>query len=336
MALSPSVLSLCLRRRGGRAMRCLVTGGAGFIGSHLVEALLARGDAVRVLDDFSTGRRENLAAFEGRIDLIEGDCADPLVATRVVQDAELVFHQAAVPSVPRSWADPVGTERANAGGTVALLEASRRAGVQRFIFAASSAAYGDTPTLPKVESMAPRPLSPYAVQKVASEHYARIYWETYGLPTVGLRYFNVFGPRQDPKSEYAAVVPRFVTAALRGEPVTIFGDGQQSRDFTPVADAVRANLLAAGSDQAAGTVMNVARGERMTLLHLVSKIAALVGRTVEVRHAEARPGDIRHSLADISQARRSIGYSPSPSLDAALEQVVGWYRAGLTAGHATA
>ncbi len=309
-------------------MRVLVTGGAGFIGSHLVEALLARGDQVRVLDNLSTGRRSNLAPFLDRIDFLEGDCADPATAIRATDGAQIVFHQAAIPSVPRSVADPVGTDRANDGGTVTMLEAARRAGAGQFVFAASSAAYGDTPTLPKHEGMTPQPLSPYAVQKLAGEGYCRVYHATHGLRTVALRYFNVFGPRQDPASEYAAVVPRFITTALRGEPVTIFGDGQQSRDFTPVADAVRANLLAAASDRAAGRIVNVARGERITLLELVARIGRILGRTIEVRHTASREGDVRHSLADISLARELLGYEPSGSLDDALQRLVEHHRRG--------
>jgi UDP-glucose 4-epimerase len=304
----------------------LVTGGAGFIGSHLVEALVARGDRVRVLDDLSTGRRENLRHLEGAFDFILGSCADLETARRAVQGCEAVFHEAAIPSVPRSVSDPVGTDRANCGGTVTMLEAAREAGVKRFVFAASSAAYGDTPTLPKEESMTPNPLSPYAVQKVAGEHYCRVFFQTHGLETVALRYFNVFGPRQDPKSEYAAVVPRFVTAALKGEPVTVFGDGLQSRDFTPIADAVRANLLALTSPRAPGHVINVARGERITLLELVERIGRIVGRKVEVHHAPPRAGDIKHSLADVTRARELLGYTPSPSLDTALTEVVRFYR----------
>jgi nucleoside-diphosphate-sugar epimerase len=308
-------------------MRVLVTGGAGFIGSHLVEGLLARGARVRVLDDFSTGRRENLAPFGERVELIEGDCADPATARRACEGAEWVFHQAAIPSVPRSVADPVGTDRANVGGTVSMLQAARQAGVRRFVFAASSAAYGDVPTLPKAESLTPAPLSPYAVQKLAGEAYCRVFHDPRGLQTVALRYFNVFGPRQDPNSEYAAVVPRFVTAALAGQPVTIFGDGLQSRDFTPVEDAVRANLLAATSERAAGHVINVARGERISLLELVDRIGRVVGRRLEVRHAPPREGDVRHSLADVSRAREFLGYVPSVPFDEALTRLVEHHRA---------
>jgi len=303
----------------------LVTGGAGFIGSHLVGALVARGDKVRVLDDFSTGHRRNLASWSGDIDLIEGDCANPAAAARAVDGVEVVFHQAAVPSVPRSVADPVGTDRAKVGWTVTMLEAARRAGVRRFVFAASSAAYGETPSLPKVETMLPRPLSPYAAQKLAGEHYCRIFFESHGLETVALRYFNVFGARQDPASDYAAVIPRFATAISAGTPVTLYGDGLQSRDFTPVTDVVRANLLASSSPQAVGQVINVARGERMTLLELVAALGRAAGRIPEVRHLPPRAGDVRHSLADIGRARELLGFEPTRDLDGALRDVLHAY-----------
>jgi nucleoside-diphosphate-sugar epimerase len=305
--------------------KVLVTGGAGFIGSHLVEALLARGDLVRVLDDLSTGHRDNLAPWLSDIEFIEGDCASPEDARRAVFGVELVFHQAAVPSVPRSVADPVGTDRANVGGTVTMLDAARAAGVRRFVYAASSAAYGDTPTLPKVESMAPRPLSPYAVQKLAGEHYCRVFYETHGLETVALRYFNVFGPRQDPNSDYAAVIPKFATALLTGRPLTLFGDGLQSRDFTPVGDVVRANLLAAGSGRAPGHVINVARGERLTLRDLAGQLGLLAGITPELVHLAPRPGDVRDSLADIGRARDLLGFEPSTDLEPALRGVLDHY-----------
>jgi nucleoside-diphosphate-sugar epimerase len=306
----------------------LVTGGAGFIGSHLVETLVGRGERVRVLDNFATGRWENVQPFNGRMELIEGDCADPATARRAVSGCDYVLHQAAIPSVPRSVRDPIGSDHANTCGTVTMLEAAREAGVRRFVFAASSAAYGDTPTLPKHEEMPVNPQSPYAVQKVAGEHYCKVFHQTMGLSTVALRYFNVFGPRQDPKSEYAAVVPKFVTAALRGEPVTIFGDGQQSRDFTPVASAVAANLLACTSERAIGQVINVARGERLTLLDLVARIGEIVGRRVEIRFEAPRAGDVKHSLADISRARDLLGYEPGP-LEESLRGVVDFYRGTL-------
>jgi UDP-glucose 4-epimerase len=306
--------------------RVLVTGGAGFIGSHLVGALVERGDTVRVLDDLSTGHRRNLDPWRSDIEFLEGDCASPEFAGRAVEGVELVFHEAAVPSVPRSVADPVGTDRANIGGTVTMLDAARAAGVRRFVFAASSAAYGDTPTLPKVETMQPRPLSPYAVQKLAGEHYCRVFFETHGLETVALRYFNVFGARQDPKSDYAAVIPKFATAILAGRPLTIFGDGHQSRDFTPVEDVVRANFLAADSRTAPGHVINVARGERMTLLDLAGRLGHLAGRSPEVVHLPPRAGDVRDSLADVGRARDLLGFEPSTNLDRSLRGVLESYR----------
>lgn len=304
----------------------LVTGGAGFIGSHLVETLVRQGEKVRVLDNFATGRRENLAPFLDRIALIEGDCADPAMAREAVRGVDYVLHQAAIPSVPRSVADPVGTDRANCGGTVTLLEASREAGVKRFVFAASSSAYGNTETLPKHEEMVPAPLSPYAVQKLTGEQYCRVFWDTHRLPTVALRYFNVFGPRQDPNSEYAAVVPKFVTAALTGGTACFYGDGSQTRDFTPVASIVAANLLACRSEKACGQVINVARGERISLVQLVERIGAVLGRKVETKNLPPRAGDVQHSLADITRARELLGYEPSASLDEALAGVIAYYR----------
>jgi nucleoside-diphosphate-sugar epimerase len=279
-----------------------------------------------VLDDLSTGHRRNLAPWLREIEFIEGDCAAPDVARTATAGIELLFHEAAVPSVPRSVADPVGTDRANVGGTVTMLDAARAAGVRRFVFAASSAAYGDTPTLPKVETMAPRPLSPYAVQKLTGEHYCHVFFETHGLETVALRYFNVFGARQDPKSDYAAVIPKFATAILAGGPVTIFGDGHQSRDFTPVEDVVRANLLAADSRVAPGHVINIARGERMTLLDLASRLGRLAERSPEVVHLPPRAGDVRDSLADVGRARDLLGFEPSPDMDAFLRGVLESYR----------
>jgi UDP-glucose 4-epimerase len=306
--------------------KVLVTGGAGFIGSHLVEALLRRGDSVRVLDDLSTGHRHNLAPWLSDLEFVEGDCASPEAARRAVAGVEVVFHEAAVPSVPRSVADPVGTDRANVGGTVTMLDAARAAGVRRFVFAASSAAYGDTPTLPKVETMQPRPLSPYAVQKLAGEQYCRVFFETHGLETVALRYFNVFGARQDPRSDYAAVIPKFATALLSGRPVTLFGDGLQSRDFTPVEEVVRANLLAAASPTAPGHVVNIARGERMTLLDLAARLGRLAGVVPELVHLPPRAGDVRDSLADVGRARDLLGFEPSTDLTPALRGVLESYR----------
>jgi len=304
-----------------------VTGGAGFIGSHLVDALLAAGWSVRVLDDFSSGREANLAQARDRIELLRGDLADPEVAAAAVADVEVVFHQGAVPSVPRSLEEPIRTNRVNVDGTLQILEASRRAGVRRVVYAASSSAYGDTEVLPKVETMPADPLSPYALQKYAGEVYCRLYHRLYGLETVALRYFNVFGPRQDPRSTYAAVVPRFAVACLRGEPPTIHGDGEQSRDFTYVGDAVRANLAAADAPKAPGLVFNVAGGRRVTLNALLATIQQIVGSRVTPIHGPARPGDVRHSQADLTRARTLLEWEPSVSLEEGLRRTVESLRA---------
>jgi len=302
--------------------RALVTGGAGFIGSHLVDGLLAGGWSVRVCDDFSSGREANLAHALARIELVRGDFADPAVAERAVAGAEVVFHQGAVPSVPRSVAEPVRTNRANVDGTLAVLEAARQAGVRRVVYAASSSAYGDTEQLPKIETMPPNPRSPYALQKFTGEVYCRLYHELYGLETVALRYFNVFGPRQDPKSEYAAVVPRFATACLRGEPARINGDGEQSRDFTYVADTVRANLLAADAPKAPGHVINVAGGRRISLNELLAALQKITGTNVAPEHGPSRVGDVRHSLADLGRARALLGFEPEVPLEEGLRRTV--------------
>jgi len=306
----------------GASRLVLVTGGAGFIGSHLTDALLERGYSVRVLDDFSSGREENLAAAAGRIELLRGDLADAATAARAVEGAELVFHQGAVPSVPRSVAEPVRTNRVNVDGTLEVLEAARRAGVRRVVYAASSSAYGDTEVLPKVETMPASPRSPYALQKYAGEVYCRLYYELYGLETVALRYFNIFGPRQDPKSAYAAVVPLFASACLRGEPPTIHGDGEQSRDFTFVADAVSANLAAAESPKAPGHVVNVAGGRRVTLNELLATIQTIIGSHVQAIHGPARSGDVRHSLADLARARELLGWQPNVMLEEGLRRTI--------------
>ena len=306
----------------GAQRPALVTGGAGFIGSHLVDALLDQGFRVRVIDDFSSGREENLADARGRFELLRGDFTDPEIAARAVEGVELVFHQGAVPSVPRSVAEPVRTNRVNVDGTLAVLEAARRAGVRRLVYAASSSAYGDTEVLPKVETLPADPRSPYALQKHVGEVYCRLYHELYGLETVALRYFNVFGPRQDPRSTYAAVVPRFASACLRGEPPRIHGDGEQSRDFTYVADTVRANLMAADAPGAAGRVINVAGGRRVTMNRLLAEIQEIVGSELEPIHEPARPGDVRHSLADLSRARDLLGFEPAVPLAEGLRRTI--------------
>ena len=305
----------------------LVTGGAGFIGSNLARALVARGETVRVLDDFSSGREENLAGLEAQITLHRGDVTDAAAVRAATVGCDFVLHQAAIPSVPRSIEAPLATDRANVLGTLTVLDAARAAGVRRVVFAASSSAYGETPTLPKVETMPPSPLSPYAVSKLAGEHYLRAYFLCYGLETVALRYFNVFGPHQDPASEYAAVIPRFVTAALRGEGPVIYGDGLQSRDFCFIDNAVEANLLACTAKDAPGQVFNVACGVRTTLLDVVAALGRIVGRELSPRHLPARAGDIRHSLADIGRARSVLGYTASVSFEAGLARTVDWFAA---------
>ncbi|HSL98516.1 MAG TPA: SDR family oxidoreductase [Candidatus Limnocylindria bacterium] len=296
-------------------MNYLVTGGAGFIGSNLASALLAQGHRVRVLDNFLTGKKENLAGLAERygdaFELVEGDLRDLEVTRRATGGVEYVLHQGALPSVPRSVADPVLSNEINVGGTVNLLIAARDAGVRRVIFAASSSAYGDTPELPKRESMTPNPKSPYAAQKLAGEHYMRIFYEVYCVETVSLRYFNVFGPKQDPASTYAAVIPRFITAVLMGTSPTVYGDGLQTRDFTYIDNVVRVNLLACkASKEACGRVFNIACGERVSLLEILEIIYGLAGRRVPPRFEPPRPGDVRDSLADISLARDLLGYEP--------------------------
>ncbi len=304
----------------------LVTGGAGFIGSHLVDALVARGDTVRVLDNFSTGRRENLVAVQDQIELLEGDLRDPDAVAQSVNGVDLVFHQGALPSVPRSVADPLTSHEVNSTGTLRLLLAARDAGVRRVVVASSSSVYGDTPTLPKVETMATSPRSPYAISKLASEQYAGSFAQLFDLETVALRYFNVFGPRQDPHSYYAGVIPRFCMAAWRGEPCVIYGDGQQSRDFTFVADVVQANLLAAAAPEASGHTFNIAYGAQTTLLDVVAILRELTGQALEVRHEAPRAGDVRHSLAAIGKAQELLGYQPQVRFAEGLERTLGWYQ----------
>jgi UDP-glucose 4-epimerase len=306
----------------------LVTGGAGFIGSHLVESLLARGAAVRVLDNFATGRRENLAGLTGALDILEGDLRDLDAVRRAAAGTAAIFHLGALPSVARSVEDPITSNAVNVGGTTNVILAARDAGVRRIVYASSSSVYGDSATLPKIETMTPAPLSPYAIQKLAGEHYARIAGPLFGVEGVSLRFFNVFGPRQDPKSDYAAVIPRFITALLRGEAPTIFGDGQQSRDFTFVGDVVEACLRAAdASGEAAGEAFNIACGERHTLLELFGALAKITGRgDLRPKHAPQRPGDVRHSQASIEKARALLGYAPRTGFAEGLERTVAWYR----------
>lgn len=303
-------------------MRFLVTGGAGFIGSNLVEELLNKGASVRVLDNFSTGKRENLAAFRNDIDIVEGDIRSYRLVRKATQNIEVVLHQAALPSVPRSINDPITSDEVNVAGTLNVLEAAREEGVWKVVYASSSSVYGDNPQLPKSEQMIPNPLSPYAVSKLAGENYCRVFSRIYGLKTIALRYFNVFGPRQDPNSQYSAVIPRFIQCILEGSRPTIYGDGEQSRDFTYVANVVEANLLAAISNCDGGQAMNCACGERTTLNELVGKIGMLAGKDVEPIYHEPRPGDIKHSLADISLAESMLRYKPRMSFRKGVEMTM--------------
>ena len=304
----------------------LVTGGAGFIGSHLVESLIAQGKDVRVLDNFLTGKRENLADFKDGIHLMEGDIRDLETCRKAVDGVEFVLHQAALPSVPRSIENPVLTNDINVGGTLNMLVASREAGVKRVVFASSSSVYGDDPHLPKKEGAEGSPLSPYAVSKLVGEKYMRIFSEIYGLKTLSLRYFNIFGPRQDPRSQYAAVIPNFITRIDEGESPRIFGDGEQSRDFTYVANVVRANMLAIEAEEISGEVLNIACGDRITVNTLFEKIRDYFQKDIQAVHDEPRPGDVRHSFADITKAMDMIQYEPAVTFDDGLKETIKWYR----------
>lgn len=303
----------------------LVTGGAGFIGSHIVERLVGLGHEVRVLDNFSTGSRENLSSIEG-VDILEGDIRDVSSVERAVKGVDVVFHEAALASVPRSVADPASSNEVNVTGTLNVLVASRDAGVRRLVYASSSSVYGDSPELPKQERMAPSPESPYAASKLAGENYCRVFSSLYGLECVSLRYFNVFGPRQDPGSQYAAVVPLFVKALLSGTPPVIYGDGEQSRDFTYVANVVDANMLALSATGVAGEVFNTACGRTSTVNELLAKLQGVVGTSLIARHTDTRAGDVKHSYADISKAERALGLGSGVSLDDGLTLTVDWFR----------
>ncbi len=303
----------------------LVTGGAGFIGSHLSEELVRRGHRVRVADSLITGKRSNLDHIPG-VEFMEGDLAELDVAHRAVEGVEYVLHQAAIPSVPRSVKDPVTSNRANVEATLNVLVASRDAGVKRLVFAASSSAYGDTPTLPKHEEMPTNPLSPYALQKVIGEQYLRMFTRLYGLETVSIRYFNVFGPRQDPTSPYSGVISVFATALLENRSPTIYGDGEQTRDFTYVANVVDGVLRACEAPEASGEIINVATGGRISLNQLFEEMRKLVGADVRPSYGEPRAGDVRDSQADIDKARRLLGYQPIVSFEDGLRQTVDWYK----------
>ena len=305
----------------------LVTGGAGFIGSHIAAALMAEGARVRVLDDLSTGHRENIDEIGGDLDFVQGSVADEELLNKVLDGVEVVFHEAAIPSVPRSVEAPRQTHIASVDGTFSLLVAARDKKVRRVVYAASSSAYGDQPTLPKAEQMLPDPLSPYAVAKLVGEYYCQVFTRVYGLETVSLRYFNVFGPRQDPGSQYSGVVSRFISTLLSNERPVIYGDGEQSRDFTYIDNVVSANLKAASAKDASGKVINVANGERITLNELLAELKDLTGKQdVTAEYLEPRVGDVRHSLADITLARQFLEYESKVGLREGLQRTIDWWK----------
>ena len=305
----------------------LVTGGAGFIGSHIAASLAENGARVRVIDDLSTGYRDNIEGLGGEIDFIQASIADERALNRALDSVELVFHESAIPSVPRSVEKPTETHEASVDATFSLLLAARNHKVRRLIYAASSSAYGDQPELPKRETMRPDPMSPYAVAKLVGEYYCQCFTRVYGLETVSLRYFNVFGPRQDPSSQYSGVISRFISSLLSGERPTIYGDGEQSRDFTYISNVVDANIRAAESVSAVGKVINIANGERVTLNSLLETLKNLTGQpTVLADYAPARVGDVRESLADISEARSLLGYQPRIGLEEGLRLTIDWFK----------
>jgi len=306
-------------------MKYLVTGGSGFIGSNIAHELVKRGEDVRVIDNFSTGNKVNIAEIENRIELIDGDIRDFWTVQEAVAGVDYVLHQAALPSVPRSISNPLTSNSVNIDGTLNLLEASKSAGVKRFVMASSSSVYGDTPALPKREDMPTDPLSPYAITKLANEKYCKVFYELYGLETVCLRYFNIFGPRQDPKSEYAAVIPRFITALLNGRQPVVYGDGEQSRDFTFVSNAVDANLLATTAAIKPGRYYNIACGAQYTLNDLLDMLREIIGTDIEAKYTPPHPGDIKHSFADISLARKELGFDPKVDFKAGLKKTVEWF-----------
>ncbi|MGH9391972.1 MAG: SDR family oxidoreductase [Vicinamibacteria bacterium] len=309
-----------------KRVRILVTGGGGFIGSHLVERIAREGHPVRVLDNFSTGRESNLEGIGGDIEVIKGDIRDEKTVRRAVRDIGFVYHEAALPSVARSVEAPEESNAVNIDGTLRLLVAAKEAGLRRFVYASSSSVYGDSPSLPKSEDMTPGPLSPYAVQKLVGEYYCRVFSLIYGLETLSLRYFNIFGPRQDPDSEYSAVIARFLRDALSGRAATIHGDGEQSRDFTYVENVVEANWAALAVKRTAGEVLNIACGERISVKDLYERVKKVTGSRAEAVHGPARSGDVRHSLASIDQARAFLGYRPLVGLEEGLRRTKEWMR----------
>jgi nucleoside-diphosphate-sugar epimerase len=305
----------------------LVTGGAGFIGSHIAARFAAAGARVRIIDDLSTGHLENINEIGGDIDFIQASLNDDNATRLALEDVELVFHEAAIPSVPRSVENPRETHDACVNATFSLLLAARDCGVRRLVYAASSSAYGDQPSLPKVEDMRPEPLSPYAVAKLVGEYYCQVFNRAYSLETVCLRYFNIFGPRQDPSSQYSGVISRFISALMKGQQPVIYGDGEQSRDFTYIANAVDANVRASETNEGIGEVMNVANGERTTLNQLLDQLKKITGKSeVEPQYRDPRTGDVRHSLADISKARQYLGYEPQVGLDKGLRLTLDWWK----------
>jgi nucleoside-diphosphate-sugar epimerase len=307
----------------------VVTGGAGFIGSHIVEELLRRNETVRVIDNFSTGKWDNVEPFEGGAEIIEADIAEGKNLSGFLKGADYVIHQAAIPSVPKSILDPVRSHHANVNGTLQLLNASREANVKRIVYASSSSVYGDSPTLPKHEGMMPNPLSPYGAQKLFAEIYCQVFSRAYGLETVSLRYFNVFGPRQDSTSQYSGVLALFIPAVLQNKRPTIYGDGLQSRDFTYVQNVVEANLQACAVPVVAGQVFNVACGDRITVNSMLQQINKITGKDIVPIYADPRPGDIKHSQADITRAKEHLGYQPKVSFEEGLRNTIEWYRKNL-------
>ncbi len=307
----------------------LVTGGAGFIGSNICKKLVSQRCFVRVVDNLLTGKKGNLADIIDKVEFIQADMGDEDVARSAMKDIDFCLHQGALPSVPRSVDNPAATHQHCLNATFTLLLAARDAGVKRFVYASSSSAYGDTPTLPKIETMQPQPLSPYAAAKLAGEYYAKVFYEVFGLETISLRYFNVFGPHQDPTSQYAAAIPAFVTAILKDERPTVFGDGLQSRDFTYVDNVVEANLLATKAKKTCGEVINIACGQAVTVNETIDTINGLAGRNIKPIYTAPRPGDVKHSLADITLAKKTIGYEPKVLFPEGLQKAIGWYRENL-------
>jgi UDP-glucose 4-epimerase len=308
----------------------VVTGGGGFIGSHIVEELLRRKQTVKIIDNFSTGRRANITSFERDAEVIEADLAETPDLARHLRGAEYVIHQAAIPSVPKSIVEPIPSHRSNVNGTFQLLLACRDAGVRRVVYASSSSLYGDSPTLPKHEGMAPNPLSPYGAQKLFGEIYCQVFTKSYGLETASLRYFNVFGPRQDPSSQYSGVLSLFITAVLQGRQPTIYGDGLQSRDFTYVQNVVEANLLACTAPGVAGEAFNIACGDRITVNSALQVINKITGKDITPVYREPRAGDIKHSQADVRKAENKLGYKPQITFEEGLRRTIDWYRESIS------